>query len=372
MKPIRWFALLFVLAAAVASAQVANIGFPAGSPEDQALQAISNEADAQKRIAMLEEFVKTYAANPQAVAYGNWQLSQNYQAAGDLPRALDCVDKALAALPDNVNILASAIGVAQQAKDNAKIMDYASRVGAVVLALEKQSKPEGMSDEDFARRRAADATAVQQPAEFAEVAAYNVISGEQNARNRLQYAERFAQSFPRSKYLDPVMTLAIISLQEMNDTARMAEFADKALAANPNNVQTLVVLANAFAEDQKGTQLAKAGAYARKAIELTKADDPSQRITAGFAHEILGYVLLREEKTAAGIGELKIAADMLADDPAKLSIALYRLGFGYAKLKNYEAARAALTRAATVDGPFKEESKKLLEQVNAARRRPAP
>ncbi len=372
MKVIRWFALVAVLAATVASAQVVKFGFPAGSPEDQALQAISNEADAQKRLAMLEDFVKTYASNPQAVAYGDWQLSQSYQAAGDLAKALEYADKALAAVPDSVDVLVSAIGVAQQAKDNAKVVDYASRVGAVQLSLEKQSKPADMTEEQFATRRAADRAALQQPAEFAEVAAYNVISGEQNPKNRLQYAERFAQSFPNSKYLDPVMTLAIVALQEMNDTARMSEFAEKALAANPNNVQTLVVLANAFAEDQKGTQLTKAGAYARKAIELTKADDPNQRITAGFAHQILGYVLLREEKTPAGIAELKTAADLLQDDPAKLSIALYRLGFGYAKLKNYADARAVLTRATTVEGPFKEEAKKLLDQVNAAGRKRTP
>ncbi len=366
MKLTRWFVLLAVLVAAPASAQVVRFGFPAGSPEDQALQAISNETDAQKRVTMLEEFVKTYASNPQAVAYGNWQLSQSFQGTGDLVKALDYGDKALAALPDNLEILISQIGIAQQAKNNAKVIDYASRAGAVLLALDKRPKPDGVSDEDFARTRAADKAAVQQSAEFAEVAAYNVISAEQSPKNRLQYAERFAQSFPNSKYLDPVMTLAIVSLQEMNDTARMTEFAEKALGANPNNVQTLVVLANAFAEDQKGTYLAKAGAYARKAIELTKGDDPSQRITAGFAHQILGYVLLREEKTPAGIAELKIAADMLKEDPAKLSIVLYRLGFAYAKLKNYAEARPVLTRCTTVDGPFKDEAKKLLDQVNAA------
>ena len=46
---------IFVLLIAIAaSAQVERIIIPAGSPEDQALQAISNESDAQKRTAMLQ------------------------------------------------------------------------------------------------------------------------------------------------------------------------------------------------------------------------------------------------------------------------------------------------------------------------------
>ena len=38
---------------------------------------------------MYEEFVQKFSSNPAAVAYGDWQLSQAYQAAGDLQKALD-------------------------------------------------------------------------------------------------------------------------------------------------------------------------------------------------------------------------------------------------------------------------------------------
>src|ERR1051326_8953624 len=65
----------FVLLVAVAShAQVTKIMLPAGSPEDKALQAVTAEEDAAKRIAMLQQFLQDYAANPQAVAYRAWEL----------------------------------------------------------------------------------------------------------------------------------------------------------------------------------------------------------------------------------------------------------------------------------------------------------
>ena len=69
-----------------AHAQVDHIVIAAGTDEDHALQAISNEQDAQKKIAMYEDFVQKFSSNPAAVAYGNWQLAQAYQSTGDLQR----------------------------------------------------------------------------------------------------------------------------------------------------------------------------------------------------------------------------------------------------------------------------------------------
>jgi len=52
--------------------------------EDRDLQAISNQRDAAKKLAMYLDFVQKYSSNPAAVAYGNWQISQAYQTSGDL------------------------------------------------------------------------------------------------------------------------------------------------------------------------------------------------------------------------------------------------------------------------------------------------
>ena len=69
--------------------QIDTIVIPAGTPEDQALQAITKEADAQKKLTMYQDFLQQFSSNPAAVAYGNWQVSQYYQSAGDLQKALD-------------------------------------------------------------------------------------------------------------------------------------------------------------------------------------------------------------------------------------------------------------------------------------------
>src|SRR6202047_4373604 len=102
-------------------AQVDHIVIAAGTPEDHDLQAITNEQDPQKKLALYEDFVKKFVANPAAVAYGNWQLSQAYQATGDLQKALDYGDRALAGSPHNLDILVSQASAAQQAKNNTRL-----------------------------------------------------------------------------------------------------------------------------------------------------------------------------------------------------------------------------------------------------------
>ena len=60
--------LIIFLASLPLHAQLDRLVIPAGTPEDQALQAISNEQDAQKKLAMYEDFLQKFASNPAAVA----------------------------------------------------------------------------------------------------------------------------------------------------------------------------------------------------------------------------------------------------------------------------------------------------------------
>ncbi len=368
MKARRWFALLLVLVTAAAWAQT-KIVIPAGTPEDQAIQTISNEDDAQKRATMWEDFVQKFASNPAAVAYGNWQLSQTYQTLNDLPKALAYGDKALAVMPDNIEILVSQAGVAQQMKENAKVVDYAVRGGAIMLAFDKKPKPEGMSEADFANQQATQKAVLQPSADFLEVSGYNALSQEENAKATIAGAERFLSAFPNTKFKKPVTALVLVALQKNNDMAGLNAYAEKVLGPNPDDPEMLYLLANAFAEDPKNTYLAKADTYARKAIELTKGD-PQKAGATGFAHMVLGYVLLKQEKTPAGIAELKTATTMLKDDRTNQAIAYYRLGYAHAKIKEYSEARAALNQAIGIPGPMQGPAKELLDKVNAAGKGP--
>ena len=364
--------LSFAVTIPQAGAQVDRIAIAAGTDEDHALQAISNEQDAQKKLTMYEEFVQKFASNPAAVAYGNWQISQAYQASGDLQKALDYGDKALAGSPHNLDILVSQANVAQQAKDNAKLMDYAAKGGEVCLSIAKQPKPDGMSDADFAEKVSQDKAAVQNNCDFLETTGLNAISGENDAKTRMVYIERFTAAFPDSKFQETVSNLALDALSQLRDNARLVAYAEKILATNPSSVPALLLLANYYGDDTKPGSAAKAITYSQKVIEIAKGDAPdadkSRKISAGVAHNTIGWAYLKQDKTAPAITELKAASALLkGEDDQQYARALYGEGFIYAKLNKLTEARDVLTEAVKIPGPLQAMSQDLLKKVNAAR-----
>ena len=375
MKHGRWPVLLvtFLLAVAPLSlTQIENIVIPAGTPEDQALQAITKEPDDQKKLAMYEDFLKQFSSNPAAVAYGNWQLAQAYQSAGDLQKALDYGDKALASAPHSLDILVSQASVAQQLKNNAKLLDYAVRGGEVYNSIGKAPKPEGISDQDFATHVQEQKDGAKSSYEFLEAAAFNVIVGETNAKARMNDIDRFTPAFPNSRFDEPVASYAMMSLSELKDTTRVVAYGEKALAANPNNLPALLLLAGTYVEDPKPGGVAKAVTYAQRAVAAAKADAPdadrTRKLSAGVAHSTLGYAYMKQEKTVVAITELKSATALLKGvDDQQYAVALYRLGYAYAKLSHNSEAREVLLEAAKIPGPVQPLSQDLLAKVNAAR-----
>jgi tetratricopeptide (TPR) repeat protein len=354
-----------------AGAQVERIVIAAGTDEDHDLQAINNEQDASKRLAMYEDFVKKFSSNPQAVAYGNWQLAQAYQAAGDFQKALEYGDKALTGSPRNLDILVSLASAAIQAKNNAKAMEYSAKGGEVCHSIAKEAKPADMSDEDFARKVADEKNANQNNCDFLETAGFNVITAETDPKSRMAEIEKFTVAYPDSKFGDQVSNYAMYTLGpgQLNDQARLVAFGEKMLANNPNSMVALLLLASYYGDSGNA---AKAITYAQKAIEVAKADAPdadkSRKLSAGAAHNTIGWAYLKQEKTTAAIPELKAAAALVkGQDDQQYARALYGLGFAYGKLNKLTEAREVLTEAVKIQGPMQSMSQDLLTKVNAAR-----
>jgi len=106
----------------------------------------------------------------------------------------------------------SQANLAQQIKNDARVMEYALRGGAAYNSISKQPKPEGMSDPDFAGRVAEDLNTSKNAYEFLETAAFNVIAQEQDAKTRMSYIEKFTPAFPNSRFEEPVAQYAMFTL----------------------------------------------------------------------------------------------------------------------------------------------------------------
>ncbi|HKV91853.1 MAG TPA: hypothetical protein VJW20_04820 [Candidatus Angelobacter sp.] len=373
MKPlVRFISLATILLAAIAApAQVTQILIPAGTPEDKALQEISAESDAGKRITMLQDFLQKFTSNQQIVAYGEWQLAQAFMDQGDAAKAMEHGEKAVQLQPGNLDILISLATIAQKAKNSDKVMDCVVSGGTAFNGIGKDEvKPDGVDAESFRQHIQGMRDPYRQSYDYLAATGYNVIVAEENAKTRMGYIERYIAAFPGSNFQDQVMELAVFTLSQMNDSARLLSFGEKALAANPNSVGMLTVIANAFAESADQAFAPRAETYARKALELCKGQTPTDAnklaLYSGLAHSALGYALLRQEKNVPAIVELKTASVELKGNADAYPSALYRLGFAYAKTGKLREAKATLTEVAGINGPYQQPAKDLLVKVNAA------
>ena len=369
------FFCAFAISIPQARAQVDRFTIAAGTDEDHALQEISKEQDPQKKLAMYQDFVQKFSANPEAAAYGNWQMMQAYQATGDLDKALEFADKALAGSPHNLEIVVSLVNASVQAKNDVKTMDYAAKGGAVCQSVTNQKKPDGMSDEEFTSKVNNDKAAAQSICEFLETSGFNAIATENDPKNRMAEIEEFTAAFPGSKFQDQVSNYAMYTLGpgQLNDPTRLVSFGEKTLAANPNSLPALLLLANFYGDDSKPGSAAKAVTYAQKAIAVANADAPDadkpRKISAGVAHNIIGFADLKQEKTASSIPELKVAVALLEGqgEDQQYARALYGLGFAYGKLDKLSEAREVLTEGVKIQSPWRAMSQDLLTKVNSAR-----
>ena len=115
--------------------------------------------------------------------------------------------------------------------------------------------------------------------------------------------EKFTAAFPDSKFQDQVSNYAMYTLGpgQLNDQARLVSFGEKILASNPNSLTALLLLASFYGDDTKPGSAAKAISYAQKAIEVAKPDAPdadkSRKLSAGVAHNTIGWAYLKQEKT---------------------------------------------------------------------------
>lgn len=365
--------LLFILSSVVLLSligwsQNTSIVIPAGTPEDKDLAAITAESDAQKRIAAYQDFLTKYADNKPAAAYAQWQLSQQYLAAGDTAKAMEYGSKAMEAYPDNLDIIMSQASVAQAMKDNGKVVDYAVQGAKVFHSIATQPKPADLPDAEWPTRIASEENAARPDYDFLETSAYNAIASEQDPNKRMNEIEKFTPAFPKSKFEDQITQLALYSLRQLNQPQRLLSYGEKTLAANPDSIPTLLMMADAYSADPKDA--GKAATYANRVLTLVGTNpagqDKTKRSYAGLAHTTLGRAELNQDKLVPAVTDLKTAVNLLQDDPQDQQQALYFLGYASAKQNHKADAVAALEKAAAISGPYQGPAKDMLAKVNAA------
>lgn len=198
----------------------------------------------------------------------------------------------------------------------------------------------------------------------AEEADYKAFYGADpsDADTVIKLGEGFVQKYPTSRYDESVysrLTEAYFSKQQLD---KMYAASDKALLANPDDVNVLVLVGwviphsydpNDMEADRK---LDKAEAYEKHALTLIPTmgkpgpmtDDQFAKAKASAtsqAHSGLGLIYFRRQDFANSISELQLSEQSASSpDPTDFFV----MGLEYNQLKKYAEAASAFDKCATV------------------------
>ena len=371
----RRLMILFVFVFGFVSAASAQIGksvsVPAGSDEDKALAPITAAPDGPEKIALLDKFMADYGKGDFALL-GDQLYVQTYLAQKNYAKVYEYGDKALELDPDNFATVVNIIRAADAQGDSAKLFDTGEKAAAILARYKVAAAPEGVAADQWASTKEQNLTEEQSDVGLVEYSLANAAFKTSDPAARATLFERYAAAFPVSPYTASVREQTAIAYQQSKNTAKMTSTAQAILAADPNNVSMLLLLADSWSEADQ--QPDKAAAYAQKALDALKdakkpdnlTDDQWRQQTTlekGIAYSVIGEVDVIKGKNAPAVDSFQLANPLLKTNNYYYGRNLYRLGFTLAKMRLTPEARSVLTDAVSIDSPYKAKAKETLDKI---------
>jgi tetratricopeptide (TPR) repeat protein len=365
--------IAFLLTATTASAQMGKtISVNAGTPEDKALAEIYAAPDGPEKIALLDKFTAEFGKGDMELL-ADQLYAGTYLAQKNYVKTYEYAQKALTLDPDNLSTAVTLVHAAEEQGDTAKIFDAAERANAIVINFKSAAPPAGMSKENWEQQKQGILRGAQDDISYYQNATFNAAYKLTDSKSRAGYMERFAKDFPDSPYAVNAREQIAFSEEQAQNFPKMMDAAQAVLAADPKNVDMLVLLSDYWSE--KGQQLDKAGEYAQKAIDiLSKQQKPEgvddaqwqQQVSMqkGLAYSALGEVYVNQTFNAQAINAFRQATPLLKSNPTSYARNQYRLGYTLAKMQKIPEARAALTEAASIDSPYRALAQQTLAKIS--------
>jgi tetratricopeptide (TPR) repeat protein len=379
MLRIRILTVLVIVACFAAVPVRAQLGksviIAAGSEVDHQLNDINAATDPAAKLKLIDAFAAAHSeADLQILA--DEQYVNYYLNAKQYDKVFEYGDKLFALDPDNFSNAVNMVRAANEKGDTDHLFAAGEKAAGILQRFKAQPPPAGTSPEAWKAQQRQNLESIKDNQDYIEQSLMNAAYQQKDPAKKAALLVRYANLFPDSPNSTQALGAAAITYQQAQNRPKMLETATSVLAKDPDNLGMLLLLADDYSE--KGEQLDKAEAYAKKAASLcdtakkpggvSDADWQKQiNLQKGLAYSALGQIDLQKKLNPAAVDSLTKAAPLLKSNTAVYARNQYRLGFAYLNLKKTAEAKQAFTEAASVDSPYKGPAQDKLKGLAAAK-----
>jgi tetratricopeptide (TPR) repeat protein len=219
-------------------------------------------------------------------------------------------------------------------------------------------------------------SATVDPAEEADYKAFMALKPEDTDK-RIEAGNAFVAKYPTGHYTGSVYSALTQAEYQKQDIAKVEVDGEKAIAANPDDLSTLIIVSTLIPRDKNtagdAKELDKAEAYAKHAIALiptlqkpaTLTDDQFTTMKANAqvqAHSALGLVYFRKQNVDGCVTELKAST---SDAKNADATDFYVLGVCQSAQNNYADAADSFGKCAAMQSALSAGCKQKADEAKA-------
>jgi hypothetical protein len=362
----------------VAQAQRHQLTINAETPEGALLQQIGQESDDAKKLTLMEDFASKFPKH-EGAPWVYEQMIAGYNKTSQWDKTLAACDKLLAVDPEDAVSAHACLKAAEGKKDGALVKVWAGRTSDVARKVVASPKP---ADEDEAEAWKSRVDFAKQLDVYTEYSLFAAALAATDPQVKIELANALETRNPQSQYVPQLQNQMFSTYVQMKDLDKAVAIADKAIAANANNEEMLLVAADYYFNKK---QADKAVPYATKVVEVLNSKQKPEGVAdadwqkrkdtmighahwiVGVSHGIAGRYLQSDQALRAALPLVKDDSQRLAGALFYLGLANYRLGdqkSGVNKDRILDALRFN-QQCAAIKSPYQAQAQKNIAAIRS-------
>jgi len=328
------FALLWLPLAAQEQKQHFTINV--STPEGQTLQAIGQESDDDKKLALALDFLAKYPKHEGAAWAGN-QVVVIYAKQKEYDKALEVGEKAFAIDPTDLELDYNSIKAAEGKEDPGQLKIWCARASG--LARKTLADAKAPADDDEKQR----VEYVKGVESYSEYALYALALKLKDPKQVAELGAALEEQNVKSQYMSQISGVYLNALTQSGQAAKACTAAEKLATANAKDLDAGVNAANCSLQKKMydravthSTHVLDALGSRPKPEGMSDADWASKKsMLQGRANWIAGMAYASQSKLGPADKSLRAALPGVKGEPLMAAPALFQLG-----LANYQLGKA--------------------------------